>query len=264
MDLYRLYGKAPYTIALVHGGPGAPGSLKPLAENISRYYGVIEILQSKEEIDDLLLDMLIVINELDCRKIAVIGHSWGAWLSVLFAARCPEYIKKIILIGSGSFKPGYTEKINKKRINRLNYIDKVQHRILKNDMNSELDIIRETAFKKYGALMTKADSYNPIETDKEDVIEYMPDAFIKLMREVTEMRQRGELLEAVEKLRCPVYAIHGDYDSHPIKGVKQPLKKNVKDFKFIKLKKCGHNPWNEYNAVDSFYYYLYEILNNRI
>jgi len=54
-------------------------------------------------------------------------------------------------------------------------------------------------------------------------------------------------------IACPVVAIHGDWDPHPAKGVNVPLARELSDFKFILLKKCGHRPWNERNASEAFF-----------
>ena len=55
------------------------------------------------------------------------------------------------------------------------------------------------------------------------------------------------------EIRCPVLAIHGDYDSHQSEGVREPLSRVLKDFRFILLPHCGHYPWYERNARDRFY-----------
>lgn len=43
----RKYGEKPYKIAVVHGGPGAAGSVKPLCEELSKFCGVLEPLQTE-------------------------------------------------------------------------------------------------------------------------------------------------------------------------------------------------------------------------
>jgi pimeloyl-ACP methyl ester carboxylesterase len=60
-------------------------------------------------------------------------------------------------------------------------------------------------------------------------------------------------LKLGEKIKCPVVAIHGDYDPHPAKGVREPLSGVIKDFCFISLKNCGHKPWIEQEAKEEFY-----------
>ncbi len=47
----RKYGRAPYTVAIVHGGPGAPGDMAPVARELSTTYGVLEPLQTEETLN---------------------------------------------------------------------------------------------------------------------------------------------------------------------------------------------------------------------
>ena len=65
---------------------------------------------------------------------------------------------------------------------------------------------------------------------------------------------------ARQEIRCPVVAIQGDYDAHPAEGIRKPLSRVVKDFRFILIEKCGHYPWMERQAKDKFY----EILKDEI
>jgi len=67
------------------------------------------------------------------------------------------------------------------------------------------------------------------------------------------LRRSNRLLELGRKIRCPVVAIHGDYDPHPAAGVKEPLSRVLRDFRFVLLENCGHYPWRERLARDEFY-----------
>lgn len=53
----RKYGEAPFSIAVIHGGPGAPGEMAPVAIKLSKIHGVLEPLQTKnsvkEEVEEL-------------------------------------------------------------------------------------------------------------------------------------------------------------------------------------------------------------------
>jgi pimeloyl-ACP methyl ester carboxylesterase len=75
-------------------------------------------------------------------------------------------------------------------------------------------------------------------------------------QEARKLRSNGQLLKLGERIRCPVVAIHGDYDPHVYEGVKEPLSHLLKDFRFILLEQCGHYPWFERNARDKFYSFL--------
>lgn len=68
------------------------------------------------------------------------------------------------------------------------------------------------------------------------------------------------MLELGKEIRCQVVAIHGDYDPHPFEGIREPLSRTLKDFRFILLEKCGHKPWIEGGAKERFY----SLLRNEI
>ena len=47
----RVYGIKPYSVAVVHGGPGAAGEMAPVAEELSSELGILEPFQSALSID---------------------------------------------------------------------------------------------------------------------------------------------------------------------------------------------------------------------
>ena len=51
MKNLRKYGHSPYTVAVVHGGPGAPGEMAPVARELSSITGVLEPLQTKYSLE---------------------------------------------------------------------------------------------------------------------------------------------------------------------------------------------------------------------
>ena len=77
--MVRLHGNAPYKYVLVHGGPGASGSLRGFAEELSRLSkeGVVEAVQSKYSIDGLIEELYCQIRENCTGRAFLIGHSWG-------------------------------------------------------------------------------------------------------------------------------------------------------------------------------------------
>lgn len=77
--MVRLYGNAPYSVVLVHGGPGAIGSLKGFARELSESLkiGTVEALQSKYSIAELIEELYTQIMENCVGRVVLIGHSWG-------------------------------------------------------------------------------------------------------------------------------------------------------------------------------------------
>ena len=108
---------------------------------------------------------------------------------------------------------------------------------------------------RLGKLLSIAASYDPLPHD-DDILKCQLDIYQKVWKEAGEMRSSGQLLELGKKIRCPVIAIHGDYDPHPAEGVSEPLSRILANFRFILLEKCGHKPWIEKQAAARFYDFI--------
>jgi len=256
---YNIYGKKPFIIVVVHGGPGAAGEMKPVAKKLSRHCGVLEPLQTAASINGQLEELKSVLEEKGDLPIQLIGFSWGAWLSYLFAAKFPDLVKKLILVGSGSFDEKYAQKIQQTRLSRLSENDRKKYHSLIKILSDPSVGSKHEALQQMGKLCEEVDTYEPIE-DETPKIDFRADIFQSIWQEAAELRRSGKLLEWGKKIQCPVVAIHGDYDPHPAEGVQKPLSVILNDFRFILLKNCGHKPWIERWAKDEFY----RILGNEL
>lgn len=249
----RKYGTYPYTVVVVHGGPGAPGEMKPVAEELSKNFGVLEPLQSADSVEGQIKELKEQIEQCTQSPVTLIGYSWGAWLGYLLAAKYPKLIKKLILVSSGPFEKIYAEKIMPTRMDRLSTKEKKKvKKILKSLQNKENS---DKTLKEFGTFMDKADTFKPLPAIQEDM-EFQPEIYESVWTEASKLRSNGELLKMGKKIICPVVAIHGDYDPHPAQGVKKPLSRTLKNFRFISLENCGHKPWKEKQAKDKFYQIL--------
>lgn len=248
----RFYGDVPYRAALVHGGPGAPGTMAPVARALAASgISCIEALQTKTTIQGQITELADTIRPYG--PVTLIGHSWGAWLILLTAAAHPGLIKKLILVSSGPFESRYAEGILGTRLDRMDPAQRLQVQVF-------LDTWREreltdAEFAAFGALTDMADTYCRIDesdSPEGDAIPCDAKAFMGVWHDADQMRRTGELLSMAARIQCPVVAIHGNYDPHPYRGVEEPLSKVLKDFRFILLDKCGHTPWEEAYARDAF------------
>ena len=77
----RLYGNAPYTVAALHGGPGAAGSVGYLASELSKRAktGVLEPVQSAESIEGQVAELSDLLAEFNPK--VLMGHSWGGGMA---------------------------------------------------------------------------------------------------------------------------------------------------------------------------------------
>lgn len=252
MKNLRTYGTPPFNLAVIHGGPGAPGEMAPVAKELSSLGGVLEPLQTKATLEDQLRELRAVLEENGALPVTLIGFSWGAMLSFIFTARYPQFVKKLVLIGSGPYEEKYASNIMNTRISRLGKEDWENFISLTETLKDPAAKNRDKALCDFGKLMSEADAYDPL-PHTDELLECRYEVFKDIWEEASELRSSGKLLELGKEIRCQVVAIHGDYDPHPFKGVQEPLSRVLKDFRFILLEKCGHMPWIEREAKERFY-----------
>lgn len=250
----RFYGDAPYRVSVIHGGPGAPGSVAPVARGLAASgISAMEPLQTATTMQGQIDELAETIRPY--APLVLAGHSWGAWLAYLTAAAYPDLVSKLILISSGPFESHYAKEILPTRLARLAPEKREEADALVAAW--ENGTITDRQYAAFGAIMNAADTYCPIaEVDGPDPVACDGGAYSGVWDEADAIRRSGELLSRAARIRCPVTAIHGDYDPHPYRGVEEPLAKVLDDFRFILLEKCGHEPWAEQYARNHFFQVL--------
>jgi pimeloyl-ACP methyl ester carboxylesterase len=251
MGSLRKYGQKPFNVAVIHGGPGAPGEMAPVARELSSYTGVLEPLQTATSVEGQIEELRAILDKEGNLPLTLVGFSWGAWLGYIFSAHYPLFVKKLILVGSGAYEEKYTGDIMKTRLNRLSGMEKEEALSLMEALNSSASADDNT-LARFGELISKADSYAPLPHGNEILANHYG-VYRTVSEQASKFRSSGELLKLGQNIQCMVVAIHGDYDPHPAEGVKEPLSHVLRNFRFIPLKKCGHRPWLERYARDRFY-----------
>ena len=254
MDNLKKHGAPPFAVAVVHGGPGAPGEVAAVAHELSSTAGVLEPLQTAATIDGQVQELRAIIEANASPPLTLIGFSWGSWLSCILASYHPELVKKLILVSSGPIDEKYASSIMETRLRRLHGADKKEAAYL----YQALDVAAPSKsnycdnLSRFRELISKADSFDLLPDEGEE-IQLNIDTYRAVWDEACRLRSSGRLVEIVRRIKCPVAAIHGDYDPHPADGVKYPFSWAIKDFRFVLLHKCGHYPWRERNARNLFY-----------
>ena len=258
----KKHGTSPFGLAVIHGGPGAAGEMAPVACELAADRGVLEPIQTATSLEGQIEELKTVLENNGDLPVTLIGFSWGAWLCFILAARYPALIKKLILVGSGPYKEKYTAKIQETRLNRLCEEEKTEFESIFSTLADAAPEDKDSIFGRLGALASKADAYDP-EIDKSEKNNCCgADIFQSVWPEAVKLRSSGKLLKLGNEIKCPVVAIHGDYDPHLADGVQKPLSKILKSFRFILLNNCGHKPWIERQARDEFFRVLQEELQS--
>lgn len=258
----RLYGTAPYPCALIHGGPGAPGSMACVARILSQKLGVLEPLQSACSLDALLTEMAEQLSSAGTFPLSLIGHSWGAWLSILYAAHYPRHVRQLILIGCPPLSPSYVPRITQRRLQRLSPQKAQQYRRIVQALEDPGCNWKEPLLTQLAKLTYISDNYAPLsfDFDEEDRLNEDAKAYAAIWPQADALRARGDLLRCVQSIRIPLFVLHGQLDPHPLDGIVQPLEEMHIPFTLSLFPRCGHTPFREAYAYQSFYRSLFSIL----
>ena len=81
MRSMRKWGHGPYSLAVIHGGPGAPGEVAPVARELSALSGVLEPFQTATTLDGQVQELRSILEEESETPVTLVGFSWGAFLS---------------------------------------------------------------------------------------------------------------------------------------------------------------------------------------
>lgn len=258
----RLYGDPPYRVAVIHGGPGAPGSVAAVARALSRGLGVMEPLQTECTLEGQVQELRETLLRHGLTPVTLIGHSWGAWLAFMVSSRYPDLVRKLILVSSAPFREEFVGQLHQKRLSRLEPDEQVEFQELLTRLATVNAGDKSACLERLGALVAKSDNFDvgTIPTDIADAVAVDGDQYQRVWTEAAQLRRSGALLEMARSISCPVVSVHGDSDPHPALGVKQPLERVLPSFRFVLLDRCGHSPWKERYASERFYAILREEL----
>lgn len=269
----RCHGRPPYRAAVLHGGPGAAGSVRSLAEMAGEWCGTLEPVQTAFHVEDLIEELRHQLElyagergeggPAPSGKFVLIGHSWGAWLAGLFAERYPEWAEKVVLVGCPPLEERYVPQISSRRMANLppeeaeelaDILRRLEGEVPAENPQPGRDILR------LGELCGRADNFcwdGPPEEVSVDSEQYE-----SVWAEASALRSCGGLAERFGRIACPVFLIQGTADPHPAAGVTEPLAALGRSPRAFLLDRCGHTPWRERWAEGEFRRILFELLGN--
>ncbi|MCB2230346.1 alpha/beta hydrolase [bacterium] len=249
----RLYGSPPYKIAVLHGGPGAPGYMAPVARELAGESGIAEPLQSKDSLRGQIEELKAQLEHHANPPCVLIGSSWGAVLALLAAAEYPHLASKLILVGSAVLDAASSATIEPRRLSRMDTPTRRRFDQIRNELESMEGDRKAELFREWGRMMSETDIYDGSIDDLETSA-FQDDIFRSVWPDYTTLRDTpGALSERFSKIDIPVTVIHGDYDPHPIDGIRPFLQSCLRQLSFHLLHNCGHYPWLERQARNRFF-----------
>ena len=125
----RDFGGEGEAVVLLHGGPGVPDYLAPVAEMLRPQYRAVTFdqrgvgssvaTQHRYELDDYTSDLEAVREGLGLSSMHLFGHSWGGLLAQAYLQRFPDRVRSLFL-SSPSAGLGAQWKTTQREVFRFN------------------------------------------------------------------------------------------------------------------------------------------------
>lgn len=249
------YGETGPPVVLIHGGPGAPGYLAPLAQALADSFQVWEPWQRGAgalplTVERHVQDLAELVRSMESPAAPILlGHSWGAMLALVFAAQFPKLPKALILVACGTFD----ERARRMFERNLEYrMTEPVHQEL-SGLPAE-DAKADEALARMGELLLPIFSVDLIQ---DAAISFpLPACDAQAHREswqdMLRLQQEGRYPAAFQNIACPVWMIHGAEDPHPGGPIRDSLRPVLPQLEYREWPECGHYPWLERQVREDF------------
>ncbi len=253
--MVRAYGNPPYTAALLHGGPGAQGSLACLAQELGKTHGVLEPIQSRSTVQGLLDELEEQLACYETKHLTLVGHSAGALLAILYAAQHQKQVHQLVLVGCPPLKDDYKDELLRLRCLRLSPDEQAELEAIVRQADPTPDTL-----ERLEALTHKTDDFETDPTYDNPLAVFDAKQYQCIWPALANMRRGGVFLRALQQIDCRIVVLHGEHDPHPLRGVTHPLADAACDFVTCVLPMCGHSPYSEKHAKEPFVKMLEDLL----
>jgi len=253
----RHHGAAGRTVVVLHGGPGAPGSALGLARCLAASFRVLEPLQRRSgavplTVERHVADLAAVMPE----RAAIVGWSWGAMLGLSFAARHPERVSGLVVVGCGTYDESSRADVHLRLAERLGETGRVGVEALKKELAGEPDARRRDAlFAKLGAEIGRAEAYDRFPDDAAEEPGLLADAagYQETWDDALRLQREGVEPAIFANIRAGVLMLHGAANPHPGPETRDVLRRFLPQLEYVELLRSGHEPWHERQARASFF-----------
>ncbi len=248
------HGAPPYRVAVLHGGPGAPGSAAPIARELARSCSVLEPLQSARGLPGQLGELREQLQQHAELPLTLIGWSYGALLGYLFAAANATLVRKLVMVAAPALTTADASSVRPTQDARLDATSRARAAQLRAVLDTGANAAsRDLALATLATLLRRAEVFDPLDSVPDDPVQAQHDVNQSVWNEVTSLRDSGELIERGRAIRCATVLIQGEHDARPGAGISAALAGVVADFRYIALPRCGHYPWLERQARIEFF-----------
>jgi pimeloyl-ACP methyl ester carboxylesterase len=251
MIFVRQYGSCREKVIVVHGGPGAAGHMARVARALSDCYEVIEPFQRRSSGERLTVARHVAdLHEVvglyaGTARPALVGASWGAMLTLAYAAEHPDASGPLVLVGCGTFDPVARAELQKTIAERMT--DDIRA-----DLEKSEHLGGDQGLRASARAMNRIYSYDLMACPHHDD-EIDARGHDEAWRDMVRLQERGIYPASFSTITAPVLMVHGAYDPHPGRLIFRSLKPFVPHLEYRELEQCGHYPWLERAAAGTFF-----------
>jgi pimeloyl-ACP methyl ester carboxylesterase len=249
----REYGNSGPSVVVLHGGPGAPGYMAPVARGLADAFCVFEPFQRGSGDEPLTVARHVadlhewVASCCGGARPALVGHSWGAMLALAYAAAHPGCAAALVLVGCGTFDLAARDRLRAIREERMD--DDLRRRIARlpeefPDPDERLRVI--------GELTQSLDSYDLVSTEGE-MQACDARAHHETWQDMVRLQAEGVYPAAFAAIEAPVLMLHGAVDPHPGRMIRASLEPHLLQLEYVEWERCGHYPWLERAVREEFF-----------
>ncbi len=260
----RTYGTPGSLVIALHGGPGGPGTMAPVARGLADSFRVLEPFQRGSGAEPLsvarhVADLHEVVeSRREGARPALVGHSWGAMLALAYAAAWPDSAGPLVLIGCGTFDTAARSRIRAVREARMD-----------DNLRRRMQHLLETVPDPSQRLRAMAELFLPLDsceltTTNLEIEACDGRAFDETWKDMLRLQEEGLYPAAFAAIRTPVLMLHGAADPHPGKMIRASLQPYLSQLEYYEWERCGHYPWLEKAVRDEFFFVLRSWLARRL
>lgn len=269
------YGLAEPPVILIHGGPCIPGPMRSLGDQLKDSCHVIEYYQrgaadspsdGQYGMDESAGDLHSLVTAVcQGQPPVLIGHSCGAVLALVYAARYSQACRKAILLGTGPLDKAGWDSFQSRIISRITSDNNRKTYVKSCGETKRAATVEEAARIRLSTYPLVPDACWTREPSCLSLLTCAEVAPLIIHLTAVDYEARAEnnlLVPILSSIACPVVAIHGDYDPIPHESVLPLLKQHIPSFRAHLLSGAGHFAWIEHEAGPKCIQILKEEIDN--
>ena len=264
-----------YPVVLLHGGPTFYGYMHTLTPFFEPH-PIIDFPQPGTRENPVINanlhrhfdEILSQIEEYGDQRVGLVGHSWGANLACLFASHFPDRVQFVIAIGTAPFSSTIEQRLQQNIESRLSTSDKRRLSDIDAQIHQCIQAENEknitNLFEQKSNIIQRTYVVHPNSNTLIPKFSFSIDGFQQSKEALWKYIENQEIPTILNRIKSPVYAIHGQEDVIPCHHTQLFLSKHIYHFSSYIIPDTGHFPWLEPQSKQMFAEVVHEILQKEL